>query len=206
MFSLTPAPPSDLDSCTLTWEESLSHWLPPSPPSLDTRAWPGGWRWQQVLLLSWQPHPSSHPEFPGSRTTERHLWAVPHWPSLGLRSPAPGPHPYPGPRPHPATLDWARPCLPRTTGASLGVLGCTVRGASWTSPRHPRIVSAPWAVSATPTGATSPAACPLLPVTLPCVVSRLLPQGLGWLNLPSHLLTPWGVSLPIFECDFKVKK
>lgn len=113
-----PAPPSDLDSCTLAWEESLSHWLPPSPPSLDTRAWPGGWHWQQVLLLSRQPHPSSRPEFPGSRTTERHLWAVPHWPRLGLRSPAPGPHPSPGPRPHPVTLDWARPCLPRTTGAT----------------------------------------------------------------------------------------
>lgn len=91
MVSLTPAPPSDLDSCTLTWEESLCHWLPPFPPSLDTGAWPGGWRWQQVLLLSWQPRPSSHPELPGSRTTERQLWAVPHWPSLGLRSPAPAP-------------------------------------------------------------------------------------------------------------------
>lgn len=66
---------------------------------------------------------------------------------------------------------------------------------------QPHVLSVPL-----PQGATSPAACPLVPVTLPCVVSRLLPQGLGWLNLPSHLLTPWGVSLPIFECDFKVKK
>lgn len=88
----------------------------------------------------------------------------------------------------------------------LGGLGCTARGASWASPRHPGIVSVPHGLSSPspmscqchhPQGATSPAACPLVPVALPCVVSRVLPSG--WVGSPS----PPICSLPgAFLCRF----
>lgn len=134
------------------------------------------------------------------------------WP--GPEVPSPWPPSLPGPRPrHHSGLSKALSAQDHR--GHLGGLGCTARGASWASPHHPGIVSVPHGLSSPspmscqchyPQGATSPAACPLVPVALPCVVSRVLPQRLGWLTLPSHLLTPWGVSLPIFECDFKVKK
>lgn len=143
--------------------------------------------------------PFLHPKRPGSGTTERQLWIVLHWPCLAPRSPAP----------------WARPglvCL-GPWGTSLDRPGSTARGARWGQLSPPlagqcasRAVQPHSPTSRSchcPQGAILPAACPLVPVALPCVVSRPLPLGLGWHTLPSHLLTPWGVPLPIFECDFK---
>lgn len=59
-----------------------------------------------------------------------------------------------------------------------------------------------------PVSATTHRAPPRPPHAPSCqsrcrVVSHPLPLGLGSHTLPSHLLTPRGVSLPIFECDFK---
>ena len=171
---LSPCPRGrhgDSDPCTLTGEESPRHWRPSFPPSLDAGAQPGGWRRQQVLLLSPQPRFSSSPRRPGSGTTERQIRVVPHWSSLALRSLCPQAGPGPVHQDHRGQPGWP---------------GSTVRGASWASQCVPWAVQppAPARQCHYPQGATSPAACPLAPVALPFVVSSLLPQGLGWLPPP----------------------
>lgn len=146
MVSLTPVPP------TVIWTPaphlggvpvSLAASVPTFPG--HGAAWPGRWRWQQVLLLSPQPRSSSHPEPPGSGTTERQLWAVPHWP---------GPHPYRG-LALAITLAWARPCLPRTTGATW---------VGWAAQREGPVGPA----LATPGSSVCPMGCP---APAPCPVS-----------------------------------
>lgn len=139
---------------------------------------PGGWRWQEVLLPSLQP--PSCTQAPGLRDHRKAtsgcatLLACPEVPRL---------------------LDWARPCLPRTTGASRGGPGSTVKGARGASPHHSRPVSVPLGLSSPsptsrqchhPQGATSPTACPLVPVALPCGVAPSPPgAGFAYPPLPS---------------------
>lgn len=194
---------SDPDSCPLTWEESLV-----TGASIPTFPGHGGLgRDGGVGSRCCCRHPS--PALPPTRAPgsgpQKGNGGLCHTGQPGLRSPAPGPS-FPG-LALAVTPAWARPLCQDHRGQPGG----------WAAQREGPLRDgqcAPWAVQPSPMscqchypqGATSPAACPLVPVALPCVVSSVLPQRLGWLTLPSHPLTPWGVSLPIFECDFKVRK
>lgn len=118
----------------------------------------------------------------------------------------------PGPE-VPLSPDWARPCPPGPQGPAWAAWQHSKRGAGWASPRHRRPASAP-------PGLPSPQPhVPSVPLPtgrrlarrMPPRASRAAicgvepsPPGAGLAHPP--LLTPWGVSLPIFECDFKVEK
>jgi len=200
MISLTPGPRhSDLSSCALAREEPLCHWLAASIPTVRGArgARPGGWHWQQVPLPSLQcplpPTPSARAQGPQKGSCGLCYTGL-AWPRGPLPPPIP---PSPG---------WARPHLPRTRGEPAWTGRAAQReGPGGASPRHSRPVRvppglssprAPRPVSATAHGAlppAPPAACPLVPVALPCVVSRPLPDppppgaGLAHPPLPSTL-------------------
>lgn len=159
--------------------------MTPSPCPGYCGAPRGGRHWQHA------PRSPPLPANPGLRTTERHLWAGPHLPSL-----APG-------APHPK-LGETSPSWDHSWPA--GWLGGTAKVCGRGQPSPPRPVSVPPAlavqphsprpVSATAHGHHLTHRMPPVPVALPCVVSRLLP-GAG--SAPSPLV----YSLPgRFFADF----
>lgn len=183
----------DLDSCPLIWGIPVS--LLPPPPLPWARAWPGRWRWQQVLLLS--PSPALPPE-PQAQGPREGSCGLCHAGLAGLRSP--------GPRPHRASPS---PSL------CPGPRGRRGRGGGGGAQRE-----GPVGPASPPGGVSVPVGCPAQPVPPPtgpppaacpranrAAVCGVASSPSGWVGSPSpppaHSLS---VSLRIFECDFKVRK
>lgn len=153
--------------------------------------WPGGWHWQWLLLPPPQPPllPTQAPRLRDHRKAPSGLCHT------GLAWPR-------------APFFWAGQGLfcSEPLGAGLGRPDGTVRGAGGAALPTPGRSARPSLSSPTscqchrPQGATSPAACPLVPVA--AMWCRALPRG--WVGGPSPpIYTLRGVPLPIFECDFK---
>lgn len=94
-----PLFPRPLRPPAVTWaaeshSEAPRHWLPPSPPALET-----GCLRQGCCGLCTPPGLStlSSSGDSGSATTERPLWSGPYWPSLASRYPSPRPREAPPP-------------------------------------------------------------------------------------------------------------
>lgn len=146
----------------------------PAHLPLDTVG-PGqeGWHWQGLLLPP-SPAPPSHPSAQAQGPQKGTFGAVPRWPCLA---------------PSPLPLGWAGALLLRTVGGQPGPDG-TVRGAgaaALPTPVRPSRSSPMSSQCRRPQGATSPAACPLVPVAAVCGVAPSPGAGSAGPPLPSTL-------------------
>lgn len=171
-------------------------------PAASIPACPGHWGLAGGALvvaaaaLTAAPSPSD-PKRPGSGTTERHLRVVLRWPRLA---------------PSPLSPGRAWPLLPRTTGGQPGLAGQHMRGGRGDSLPHPRPLSvprrrssptAPRPVSATAPPGRHPAHSMPPRASRAAMWCRALSPGAGSARPPLLSTHSRGVSLPIFECDFK---
>lgn len=119
---------------------------------------------------------------------------------------------WPGLAPSPLSPGRAWPLLPRTTGGQPGLAGQHMRGGRGDSLPHPRPLSvprrrssptAPRPVSATAPPGRHPAHSMPPRASRAAVWCRALSPGAGSARPPLLSTHSRGVSLPIFECDFK---
>ena len=152
--------------------------------------WPGGWHWQWLLLPPPQrpllptqaPRLRDHRKAPSGLCHAGLAWPQAPSPGLGRASSAQNRR----------GLAWA--------GRAAQCEGRVGQPSPLQVAQRPSLSSPTSRRCHRPQGATSPAACPLVPVA--AVWCRALPRG--WVGRPSPpIYTPRGVPLPIFECDFK---
>lgn len=143
--------------------------------------------------------PASPLFFPLRAWTQEHRKAIVDWATLAW------------PEPRSLTLGWVRLTCPGPQWDSLGRWVAQHKNPAGASPPCPG-----WSVCPThtvqpppmscqwppPTGATLPTACPRASRAAVCGVAPS-PPGAGWAHPPLLSTLSWGVSLPIFECDFK---